>query len=533
MLPSLQITVQGLDVSLGTASPSGRPALRGINWTLNDDEHWAVLGPNGAGKSTFLRLLRGDVRPAQTPQGGRIGTCTWTVGGEEDASPLVIKPLARMVSAEQQRIYTREGWRINGQELILSGFTDSLLPSFPDAWHLETAQATARELGAETLLDRGVTAMSQGQLRLVLLARAMVTKPRLLLLDESFDGLDKKNRDILHNAVNQAARTATIICTAHRKADLPACITHIMRLREGAMTSCGPVHSEAETPPHKTAPSLAHMASPAIAPPLASGPSPSQGTGQTDTPNLPQTLPPAIAAVRPTTGPNAPCALELQNVDVYVDREKVLHNLIWRVAAGENWRVSGSNGSGKSTLLRLIAGLEHVALGGSLRWFGLEHPPLETRRKETGYLSDLLHATYTYDLTGLELTTTGFEGSVGIWQPVTKKQLATAKEWIRFLGLTAMAHTPVSRLSSGTARRFFLARALVGSPRLLLLDEPCSGLDADARAQFLASLNAVLTAGVQCLYVSHHDSDVPAAITHELRLEAGRIVHAGRVGAAL
>ncbi len=492
------ITLRGVSVSLG-----GRPVLRDLTWTLRGGEHWAVLGPNGAGKSTFLRLLRGDLRPDPTTAGGRAGSCTWNVDGTEDASPLAIKPLARLVSAEQHRTYVREAWRIDGMGLILSGFTDSLLPSFSGAAQERAAARLARRLGAAPLLRMAVTSMSQGQLRLALLARAMITKPKLLLLDEAFDGLDQAARAVLRDAVNQAARTAAVVCTAHRENDLPACITHVLRLRGGGIESAGPAAAAGE----KSASLFA-------------------GGGAAPSP-VPLPFPPEISDRKGKSGPEGVCTLELTDVDVYVNRAKVLHGLNWRVLPGENWRLAGPNGSGKSTLLRLIAGLEQVALGGSLRWFGQEHPPLEKRRRETGYLSDLLHAAYTYDLTGLELAATGFEGSVGIWKPISRKNFARAKEWVDFLGLSAMGRTLVSRLSSGTARRFFLARALVGSPRLLLLDEPCSGLDAESRAQFLASLATVMNAGVQCLYVSHHDGDVPAGITHELRLDAGRIVHAG------
>ena len=88
-----------IDVADVTVSLAGRPALRSVTWTLGPGEHWAVFGPNGAGKSTFLRLLRGDLRPDQTVEGPAKGTVTWNVAGEDDASPLAIKPVARFVSA--------------------------------------------------------------------------------------------------------------------------------------------------------------------------------------------------------------------------------------------------------------------------------------------------------------------------------------------------------------------------------------------------------------------------------------------------
>ena len=495
-LHPLAITLDNVTVSL-----AGKVALRNVSWNLHTTAvpgHWAVLGENGAGKSTLLRLIRGDVRPDQDAEGAFMGRCLWNVDGEDDPSPLVIKPLSRLVSAEQHRLYVRRGWSIAGLDMILSGFADSLLPSPAEPGQEAAARALAQRFGIVPLLDMPVTAMSQGQFRLVLLARAMVSSPKLLLLDEPFDGLDHTARGVLHAAVDAASEQALIVCTAHREGDLPSCITRALHLSRGRVVACGPVGRM----PDKEKPE------PAPAPKSC--------------PSSPHPVP-DMKKERRTSA----FALELHHVDVYVDRAKVLHSLTWKLPLGENWRIAGPNGSGKSTLLRLVAGFEHAALGGTFRWFGKEHPPLATRLRQTGYLSDLIHATYTYDLTGLELVATGCEGTVGAWRKQTRRELALARHWIGLLGLEAMAATPVSRLSSGTARRFFLARALVGSPKLLLLDEPCSGLDAASRVQFLASLETVLQSGIQCLYVSHHDSDVPPLVTHTLYLENGRITGAG------
>lgn len=469
---------------------SGKVALRGVSWRLLPGEHWAILGANGAGKSTLLRILRGELRPDQDGK----SRCVWGFSGEEDMSPLAIRPLAAMVSAELHRTYVRQGWRINGLELILSGFVDNYLPSFPTDEERAAGVELARQVGAEPLLSLMAPAMSQGQLRLVLLARALVTEPRLLLLDEAFDGLDTAAREAMGKAASHAAATgASLVCTAHRVEDLPPCITHVLRLEQGRVVFCGP---RRDLPPECAA----------------------------EHPCMEFILPP-----RPGFAENSGTdpVLELEDADVYVDRAKVLHGINWQVLPGQNWRISGPNGSGKSTLLRALAGLEQVALGGSLRWFGRRHPPLEELQRHVGYLSDQLHAAYGYDLTGRELVWSGFDGSVGLYRDIAPEEQAIARRWITLLDLEQYAGELVSRLSSGTGRRFFLARALVSGPRVLLLDEPCSGMDASARRLFMAALATSMAQGIQCLYVSHHDLDVPVGITHELSLKDGRVHASG------
>ena len=493
----ISITVARVAVSLAK-----RPALRDVSWSLHGgtageaglpSEHWAVLGENGAGKSTFLRLLRGDVRPDQDAGGNFIGRVLWNVDGEADASPLVIKPVSRLVSAEQHRNYVRKGWEITGKDMILSGFADTLLPTPAKEEQHAAAEALAVRFGITPLLEKAVTAMSQGQFRLILLAKSMIGSPKLLLLDEPFDGLDHAARGMLHAAIGEIAREATVICTAHREGDIPACITHALRLSRGVVVSAEPMRTATQTMQDNKA-------------------RPAQTGGNAE----------KFDASR-NGKYSIPYALELRNVDVYVNRAKVLHSLTWKLPLGESWRIAGPNGSGKSTLLRLVAGFEHAALGGKFLWFGREHPPLETRLKETGYLSDFFHATYRYDITGLELVYSGFDGTVGVWRKPTRKEDAEAKRWLDLLDLVPVAGVPLSRLSSGMARRFFLARALAGSPRLLLLDEPCSGLDETARKLFIASLETVIAQGVQCLYVSHNADDVPLSVLRTLFLDRGRI----------
>ncbi|MBG3876472.1 ATP-binding cassette domain-containing protein, partial [Desulfovibrio oxamicus] len=166
----------------------GRRALDGASWILRAGECWAVFGRNGAGKSTLLRVVRGTARPDQI-DGGQM---TWyppesggapaspgetppgaTSAGE--TSPLTGRALCASVSSAQQERYMRQGWLLTGEELLLTGYFDTpLLYEDPGAERMAAARDLARRLGAAHLLDVKVPAMSQGQLRLMLVARALV-----------------------------------------------------------------------------------------------------------------------------------------------------------------------------------------------------------------------------------------------------------------------------------------------------------------------------------------------------------------------
>lgn len=214
-------------------------------------------------------------------------------------------------------------------------------------------------------------------------------------------------------------------------------------------------------------------------------------------------------------------------MDVFIDRRKVLSDISWTVLPGEQWLISGRNGSGKSTLLRLLYGEEFAAFGGSLLWNGAPRPGLEELRARVGFVSDRLHDRYEYDLPADEVVISGLRGSVGLYHTPEPEERELARTWLRRLGLQDIAGRPFHSLSGGTARRVLLARALASSPPVLLLDEPCSGLDAAGRDLFFQALEELAASGISLFYVSHLQEEAGSLFTHELRLEQGRIAFAG------
>lgn len=480
-----------IELNAASVVYGGRSVLDRVSWRLMPGEHWAVIGRNGAGKTTLLRLLRGEIRPYfQEP--GSPPAVTWAFGGAPDPSPLAVRPVSSLLSPDLQRHYVRQGWRLTGEDVILSGFGDGyMLYDRPSHEERDAAQALAMRLGAAHLLDALAPDMSQGQLRLVLLARALVKKPRLLLLDEPCDGLDAASQKSMFALLDEISPETNIVCAIHKGEDIPACLNRVMELEAGKITRSGPLERENIFAPQ-----------------------------------------PSAAAPRPsvTERDRASSIFRLQNADVYLKRKKILHGLNWEVKSGENWLISGPNGAGKTTLLRVLLGEEHVALGGSLKWFGQAQVTLEERRSYTGYVSDWLRNSYQYDLTGRELVLSGLMGSIGFYRRPTAEEENEADYWLTRLNLAPLAEKRLEAMSEGIARRFLLARALAPRPKLLILDEPCSGLDGDARAEFMRLVPLALEHGSQLIFVSHSRTDLDGinhVLTHELRLLDGKIEYAG------
>ena len=465
-----------------------RHILNDFNLTLYEGEHAVIRGGNGAGKSTLLRLLRGEQWPDQIDH-RRAGQVLWHGPEGADPSPLTGRKVTSLVSAMQQERVVHQEWRVDGERLVLGGFSDAIyIAQQPTSEMCETAYQLVRLLGGVHLLKKPVTAMSQGQLRLMLVARSLVRKPGVLLLDEVTDGLDARARNTLLDALERASELSTLVMTTHRPETLPSWIGRQIVLENGKAVD-GPMLETAVEPEREPAP-------------VASAPE--------------------LKGIR-----GCSARIAIKDASVFIDRVPVLYDINWTINPGENWAVLGGNGAGKSTLLRLLAGDEIVAYGGEIvrelpRQGGVVDR-LEVLRKGVRLVSDRQQATYTYDITGEELVFSGIDNSVGVYREPSEKELAQVTDILASLHLEFLAKRTIRSCSTGEFRRLLLARALAGEPDLLLLDEPFSGLDAPSRNEFFALLNQLARQGVQMILVTHHKADIFPAITHMLQLENGRI----------
>ncbi len=491
------IQLQDVRVSLG-----GKPVLTDITWQLYPGQNWAFLGGNGAGKTTLVRLIRGEVWPDPTQGGRRL----YRLDGEERTTPLGVRESVPIVSAELQDSYTRHQWNLTAGEIVLTGYTNSVwLFQKCTLSQIEHARQIVDNLGVASLWDRSFLELSRGEGRKILIARALVSRPRLLVVDEFCNGLDIPSRRNLFEFMENLAQSGVqLISITHRLDELIPSISHVLLLDRGRIVRQGE-RSCVLTPEWiETTRSSSH----------------------------PTPRPPAFRGVeeKKVTQAGPPAELLcLENVDVYRGERKVLHQIGWRMMADENWAVLGGNGSGKSTFLSLLYGGLHPALGGHIRRFGI--PDGETDvweiRRRIGFLSAHLQADYEYNLTGEETVLSGFFASVGLWQETTEAMKAAARRWIEYFGIEDLAEREVHSLSYGQFRKILLARALVQSPDILLLDEPCNGLDGVAKAEFLGLLESLAGTSTRLVFVTHHPEEWIPSLRRVLVLEEGRIAFQG------
>ena len=488
---SLPIALALIDLAHVNVALNGHRVLHVITWALNPGENWAVLGANGAGKSTLLRLLRGEIWPAPENGGTRVYCLD---GGRPTSSPIGVKTHVKIVSAEQQQRYARKhDWHLTCETVVFTGLADSDLPlTRPTKAQRAQVATTMQLLGIEDLASADFKKLSQGQLRKVLIARALISQPKILILDEVGVGLDKHARTQLYDLVEQVAQSGTqILCTTHRRDELIPSITHVLELKSGKIVRMED-HRRVTTD-HR--------------PPTTDG----------------AQWRPAASGQQPTS-----FLLRISNTNVALDEgaKVVLRDVNWQMNLGEHWFIQGDNGVGKSTLLKLILGELWPADGGEICRFGrCDFKNVWEIKQQIGYVSADFQTRYYVDIPAEKVIASGFFASVGWLQPTTRAQDRQVKEVIAQLGLQALAKRSILEMSYGQARKVLVARALVNQPKLLILDEVFDGLDAQFRAELGEMFGHLAqNAGRGVLLVSHHEADCLPFITQRMQIEGGRVV---------
>lgn len=479
--------------------------LSDISWAIQSGENWAIVGPNGSGKTILLDIIAGK---------WPVWKGTMKYGWDQPVREIIELvsndySFNRIVSAGaeyyQQRFHAYEAERAPTLRAILTdqlkpvGTVNEnsvkLAPSKIDAENLERVTSL---LSLTQLLDHPFVTLSNGETRRMLLAKSLLKNPRMLLLDNAFSGLDVHSREVLRNALNELSASGVTIIMATTATEIPSCITNVLKLNAGYIERISAVQDfkkkDSKTD-HLLQPDpikLLHFGQPAFT--------------------------------------NFEVAIDLRNISVRYGNEQILSGVNWKIRKGEKWALSGANGSGKSTLLSIITADNPQRFANDFDLFdkkrGGTGASIWDIKQRIGHVSPELHLYFPRNTTVFKTIASGFFDATGVFfKKLTDIQTERVHEVAELLHVHELIEKDFSQLSKGQQRLVLLARALVKNPPLLILDEPCQGLDSEAIEYFKSVVDAICESPERTLiYVSHYLNEIPGCVTRFLKLEKGGVV---------
>lgn len=417
---------------------AGNPALRlkrPVDIDILKGEQIAILGDNGSGKTLLTSLITG-----QYPilAGGRFFTshrkeCIRSISFRDSYG-----------SADATWCYQQ---RWNSTETDDSPFISDLFPQMVDK---EWRNELFRVFHLDKIWDKRLVALSSGEMRKYQLAKALSSKPSMIVIDNPYIGLDPVARDELTAMLESLIKewNLQIVIVISRAAELPSFITHIIRI--STMSEIRKMEiSEFRPSQSDEAVSLSDA-------------------GRSMITSMSRSEMESEEVVRCT------------DVKLQYGERVIFSGINWVVRRGERWALQGHNGAGKSALLSLIYADNPQAYACNIALFGRRRGTGESIweiKKYIGYVSPEMHRSYCHHLPVIDIVASGLNDTIGLYRKIHDEERDRCRAWLEVFHLSEFEQRDFCTLSSGEQRMVLLARAFVKNPTLVILDEPLHGLD--------------------------------------------------------
>lgn len=435
------------------------PRLKKINLKVHSGDFIGIYGRNGSGKTLLSELICGGLKPS---------------GGSFSASKDF---KASVVTSEEQKIMLEkerhdddseymEG-RIDPGRSVLTILKNGSEGLFND----DDIKQLADVFEITHILDRGIKFLSTGEFRKMMIVKSILSKPDVLVMDDPYTGLDIGTRNKLHSLIGEIRNmVGSLVIISGRKKDLSECrrffLLDNMTLNESELTD--------------------HLVS-----------------GRSSA---------GLEKVIKSKKDNDEGAelIKMEKVHLSYYEEKILTDINWRACSGEHWQIAGPNGSGKSTLLSLVTGDNPKAYGQDIWLFGRKKGSGETVweiKQRIGYVSGALQQQHRISQNVLSVVISGYFDSVGLYQKPDPVQIDIARGLCSEFGVMELIDKPFSSLSEGMKRKVLILRAIIKKPELMILDEPCQGLDDHNSETVLSAAEGIMLREHSTLLYVSHDPD--------------------------
>ena len=437
---------------------------------------WAITGANGSGKSILAMIIAGILKPYS-------GT-------------LISDEKVGYASFElQQKIMAEERKKDNSRFMHGSVDPGTLVKDFltqdSESFSNTLFEKYKIMFGLERIMERGLRFLSTGEFRKVLLCKALSRGPDTLIIDDPFDGLDFLSRKNLNTLITDLIKSGErIFVVTSRHNEIPGVIENILYLEKGKIGYAGSIHSDDYL-------KILHVGKGKNSVTLFGNINKDRSLGSisTEEKNMLKLGDPVVT---------------MKNISVAYDGIKIISNINWDVRKGDRWKITGPNGSGKSTLMSLINGdnpkayLNDISLFGKKRESGSGESIWDIK-KRIGFISGDLQMNFRIRTNVLDTVLSGFFDSIGLYNNVTGLQIGESLKWLKAVSLVDKKNVMFEELSYGEKRLVLVIRAFIKKPELLILDEPCQGLDEEDTTSVINLINMISVNNDTTIILITHD----------------------------
>ena len=477
--------------------------FQNLDFLMKKGENWAIVSASSIEKKGFLDTIMGktvvfsgslhfafaDNYRQQSMQKSQVNSY-------RDLVAFVSQKYTFTNKDNLQNFYYQQ--RFNSSEsdsaYTVQVYLENVESKIEGYWDLDRV---VQLLNLKNLQNESILKLSNGETRRLAIASALLKNPMLFLMDEPMTGLDKETRNQFDGILKQIVDSGIQLIVATKPDQIPDVITHVGVLQDGKLATMNREDFLNSFDIQKER-NFFHF----------------------DMVKLDK-----LVQFNPIQKFDS--LVRMNQVTVTYDQKKILKDLDWEIKQGECWSLKGHNGAGKSTLISLIIGENPQAYANDIVLFDRKRGTGETIwdiKKQVGFVSAELSRFFPKNQTCIKVVLSGLFDTMGLFKKVTPDQESQAMEWLTLFRIPNVAGLLFNQVSLETQRFCLLARALIKSPALLVLDEATQGMDEDQSGLFLDALNHIGKHPlISMIFVSHYENEIPETVTNEIVLQDGEI----------
>jgi molybdate transport system ATP-binding protein len=457
--------------------------LGDFSWTILGGENWLLSGKSGSGKTSLAKAIAGIIAVD-----GEI-KINFDSSSKLPAQVLYVESWYQFKNVEGvANFYYQQRYTSLQAKETVTVLVELLSFATENNLNTDDCSSILDALGFSSLKNSQLIELSSGEHKKLQLVKALWLKPQLLILDQPYTGLDSNSRTNLNILLNQICKEGVQLILIAIADELPSCINRFATLEDGNILTSN----------------------------IAETISFSKEKEQKAIPSFLKQSPDYVSSL----------IAKLEQVNISYGEKQVLKNINWKVQAGEKWLLQGPNGSGKSTLLSLLNGDHPQSYANTIYLFGKKRGTGESIwdiKQHIGLISPEFHWFFDPTATVWQSIASGFYDTVGLFQTLPYSKSNQVDELVAYFGLNEERNTLLNTLPMGKQRLVLLARTIIKKPELLILDEPCQGLDEEQTADFNHFIDELCSSGMTLIYVGHFESQLPSCLKQRLVLENGEV----------